>query len=156
MATFLQTDAAILYSDGASASTSTIAAFAKRGLREIVALKKEFGYRLILDDSHAMGVLGGCGRGSLEKWGLKPMRHCEILTFSIENAFRSVGGVTVGSEGECLFQNDEALMQTLQVALVSLQHLYLYLQQQHLNRGGGSSKIEWSGILLPVPVLLLF
>jgi serine palmitoyltransferase len=31
MATFLQTDAAILYSDGASASTSTIAAFAKRG-----------------------------------------------------------------------------------------------------------------------------
>jgi serine palmitoyltransferase len=72
-------------------------------LREIVALKEEFGYRLILDDSHAVGVLGGCGRGSLEKWGLKPMRHCEILTFSIENAF---GSVTVGSEGECLFQND--------------------------------------------------
>ena len=59
-------------------------------LREIVALKEEFGYRLILDDSHAVGVLGGCGRGSLEKWGLKPMRHCEILTFSIENAFGSV------------------------------------------------------------------
>jgi serine palmitoyltransferase len=31
MATFLQTNAAILYSDGASASTSTVAAFAKRG-----------------------------------------------------------------------------------------------------------------------------
>jgi len=27
------------------------------------------------------------------------MVHCEILTFSIENAFGSVGGMTVGSEG---------------------------------------------------------
>jgi hypothetical protein len=31
------------------------------------------------------------------------MQHCEILIFSIENAFGSVGGITVGSEGNGLF-----------------------------------------------------
>ena len=169
---FLGTEGAILYSDGASASTSTLAAFAKRGdllivdegvnealltginlsranvryfrhndmkdlrrilekvqqqdvslkrkatdqrrflvvegiyrnwgtiapLKEIVALKEEFHYRLIVDDSQGMGTLGKSGRGSLEHAGLKPMVHCEILTFSLENAFGSVGGMTVGSE----------------------------------------------------------
>ena len=177
LSSFLQTDGAILYSDGASAATSTVAAFAKRGdllvvdegvneallvgvslsranvryfrhndvqdlrrvlekvrqqdgvlkrkptdqrrflvveglyknwgtlcpLEEVVKLKEEFCYRLILDDSHAMGTMGEFGRGSLERCGLRPMRHCEILTFSIENALGSVGGVTVGSEGEMIF-----------------------------------------------------
>ena len=172
MSTFLGTEGAILYSDGASAATSTVAAFAKRGdllivdegvsdallvgvtlsranvryfrhndvkdlrrvlekvaaqdaalqrkptdqrrfliveglyrnwgtlapLREIVRLKEEFRYRLILDDSHGVGTLGENGRGSLEHAGLKPMVHCEILTFSLENALGSVGGMTVGSE----------------------------------------------------------
>ncbi len=169
---FLGTEGAILYSDGASASTSTLAAFAKRGdmlivdegvnealltginlsranvryfrhndmkdlrrilekvkqqdislkrkatdqrrflvvegmyrnwgtlapLKEIVALKEEFHYRLIVDDSHGIGTLGKSGRGSLEHAGLKPMIHCEILTFGLENALGSVGGMTVGSE----------------------------------------------------------
>ncbi|KAL9178616.1 hypothetical protein ACHAXT_001954 [Thalassiosira profunda] len=172
MSEFLGTEQAILYSDGASAATSTVAAFAKRGdllivdegvseallvgvtlsranvryfrhndvkdlrrvlervaaqdatlkrkatdqrrflvveglyrnwgtiapLREIVKLKEEFHYRLILDDSHGIGTLGANGRGSLEHHGLKPMVHCEILTFSLENALGSVGGMTVGSE----------------------------------------------------------
>ncbi|KAL7516050.1 hypothetical protein ACHAWX_001108 [Stephanocyclus meneghinianus] len=172
MARFLGTEGAVLYSDGASAATSTVAAFAKRGdllvvdegvnealvvgvmlsranvryfrhndvadlrrvlekvrgqdealgrrptdqrrflvveglyknwgtvcpLNEVVALKEEFCYRLILDDSHAMGTMGETGRGSLERCGLLPMVHCEILTFSIENSFGSVGGITVGSE----------------------------------------------------------
>lgn len=172
MSNFLGTEGAILYSDGASASTSTLAAFAKRGdllivdegvneallvgvnlsranvryfrhndmkdlrrilekvrsqdvamkrkatdqrrflvvegmyrnwgtlapLKEIVSLKEEFSYRLIVDDSHGIGTLGPNGRGSLEHAGLKPMVHCEILTFSLEYAFGSVGGMTVGSE----------------------------------------------------------
>ncbi|KAL7530637.1 hypothetical protein ACHAXR_005662, partial [Thalassiosira sp. AJA248-18] len=172
MSNFLGTEGAILYSDGASASTSTMAAFAKRGdllivdegvneallvgvtlsranvryfrhndvrdlrrvlekvraqdvavkrkptdqrrylvveglyrnwgtlspLKEIVALKEEFHYRLIVDDSHGIGTLGKNGRGSLEHHGLKPMVHAEILTFSLENALGSVGGMTVGSE----------------------------------------------------------
>jgi len=67
-------------------------------LKEIVALKEEFHYRLILDDSHGIGTLGANGRGSLEHHNLKPMIHAEILTFSLENALGSVGGMTVGSE----------------------------------------------------------
>ena len=172
MSSFLETEGAILYSDGASAVTSTVAAFAKRGdllvvdegvnetllvgvnlsranvryfrhndvrdlrrtlekvaaqdaalkrkgtdqrrfiivegvyrnwgtfapLKQIADLKEEFNYRLIVDDSHGIGVLGKTGRGSLEYAGLKPMVHCEILTFSIENALGSVGGMTVGNE----------------------------------------------------------
>ena len=169
---FLGTEGAILYSDGASASTSTVAAFAKRGdllvvdegcneallvgvtlsranvryfrhnsvrdlrrvlekiaaqdgargrgptdqrrflvveglyrnwgtiapLDEIVKLKEEFHYRLILDDSHGMGALGASGRGALEHHGLRHMEHAEIVTFSLEYSLGSVGGMTVGSE----------------------------------------------------------
>jgi len=172
VSSFLHTEGAILYSDGASAATSTVAAFAKRGdllivdegvsesllvgvtlsranvryfrhndvrdlrrvlekvaaqdaalarkatdqrrflvveglyrnwgtiapLEEICKLKEEFCYRLILDDSHGIGTLGKYGRGSLEHAGLKPMVHAEIVTFSLENALGSVGGMTVGSE----------------------------------------------------------
>lgn len=172
VSSWLGTEGAILYSDGASAATSTVAAFAKRGdllivdegvseallvgvtlsranvryfrhndvrdlrrvlekvaaqdislkrkpadqrrflvieglyrnwgtvapIREIVALKEEFRYRLILDDSHAIGALGAHGRGSLEHAGLKPMVHAEIVTFGLEHALGSVGGMTVGSE----------------------------------------------------------
>jgi serine palmitoyltransferase len=58
-------------------------------LDEIVKLKEEFFYRLILDDSHGM---------TLERFGLQPTVHCEILTFSLEYSLGSVGGVTVGCE----------------------------------------------------------
>ena len=58
-------------------------------LDEIVKLKEEFFYRLILDDSHGM---------TLERFGLRPTVHCEILTFSLEYSLGSVGGVTVGCE----------------------------------------------------------
>ena len=65
-------------------STSMIAP-----LDEIVKLKEEFFYQLILDISHGM---------TLECFGLRPMVHCEILTFSLEHSLGSVGGVRVGCE----------------------------------------------------------
>lgn len=67
-------------------------------LKEICELKEEFKYRLILDDSQGMGTLGKGGRGTLEHFGLVPMVHAEIVTFSLENALGSIGGMTVGSE----------------------------------------------------------
>ena len=168
----MNTDEAIMYSDGASAATSTVAAFAKRGdllvvdegiyealgtgvalsranikyfrhndmddlrrvlervhatdqqikrksseqrrfivveglyknygtiapLDKIIALKEEFAYRLIVDESYAFGTLGETGKGTIEMFGVKPMRDVEIITFSLENSIGSVGGVTVGSE----------------------------------------------------------
>lgn len=169
---FTQTQGAIMYSDGASACTSTVAAFAKRGdllvcdenvyealgtgvtlsranvryfrhndvddlrrvlerieatdrrlgrksrdqrrfivvegvyrnygtvapLDEIVELKNEFRYRLVLDESHSFGTLGATGRGAVEHFGLRPMLDVEIITISLENALGSIGGVTVGNE----------------------------------------------------------
>lgn len=172
MTAFLQTDGAILYSDGAAASASTVAAFAKRGdllvvdegiyealgtgvilsranvkyfkhndmedlrrvleriqatdeslnrkkndqrrfivcealyknygtlcpLDELIKLKEEFCYRLILDESFSFGSLGQTGKGALEHFNLEHMRHAEIVTFSLENTMGSIGGITVGNE----------------------------------------------------------
>jgi len=172
MAEFTSTEEAILYSDGATAASSTVAAFAKRGdllvvdegvyealgtgvtlsranikyfkhndmkdlrrvlervqatdeslgrkrndqrrfivveglyknygtvcpLNELVQLKQEFSYRLILDESFSFGVLGKTGQGALEHFGLKTMVDSEITIISMENALGSVGGVTVGNE----------------------------------------------------------
>lgn len=169
---FTNTSSAILYSDGASCSASTIAAFANRGdllvvdegvyealgtginlsranvkyfkhndmedlrrvlerieatdqqlgrqkndqrrfivvegiyknygtvcpMDELIKLKEEFCYRLILDDSFSFGVLGDTGRGALEHFGLKPMKHAEIICVSLENSMGSIGGITIGNE----------------------------------------------------------
>lgn len=67
-------------------------------LDELVKLKEEFCYRLILDESFSFGAMGDTGRGALEYFGLKPMRHAEIITISLENSMGSIGGITVGNE----------------------------------------------------------
>lgn len=169
---FLHTDGAILYSDGASTCSSTVAAFCKRGdllvvdegvyeplltgvtlsranvkyfkhndmrdlrnvlqqvqamdkklgrkpnaqrrfivaeglykntgtivpLDELVALKHEFHYRLILDESFSFGTLGPTGRGVIEMYGQKIMHDAEIVTVSMENSMGSIGGITVGTD----------------------------------------------------------
>jgi len=65
-------------------------------LDELVKLKHEFCYRLILDESNSFGVLGSTGRGALEYFGLRHMCDAEIVTISLEQSLASVGGVTVG------------------------------------------------------------
>jgi len=65
-------------------------------LDELVKLKHEFCYRLILDESYSFGVLGSTGRGALEYFGLRYMCDAEIVTISLEQTLASVGGVTVG------------------------------------------------------------
>eukprot|EP00557_Chaetoceros_sp_GSL56_P006864 CAMPEP_0176497408 /NCGR_PEP_ID=MMETSP0200_2-20121128/11707_1 /TAXON_ID=947934 /ORGANISM="Chaetoceros sp., Strain GSL56" /LENGTH=554 /DNA_ID=CAMNT_0017895417 /DNA_START=535 /DNA_END=2199 /DNA_ORIENTATION=+ len=67
-------------------------------LDELVKLKEEFCYRLILDESFSFGAMGATGRGALEHFGLKPMQHAEIITISLENSMGSIGGITVGNE----------------------------------------------------------
>jgi serine palmitoyltransferase len=172
VADFTGTDDAILYSDGASTVTSTIAAFCKRGdllivdeavyepirtgvvlsranvkwfahndmndlrrvltqvqesdkklgrklnaqrrflvveglykntgnicpLNEIVKLKHEFKYRLIMDESFSFGTLGATGRGLTELYQQKMMHDVEIVVVSLENAMGSVGAMTIGTE----------------------------------------------------------
>ncbi len=62
-------------------------------LPEIVPLCKEFGVRLMVDDAHAMGVLGG-GRGTGAHFGMTDDVDLIMSTFS--KSFASLGGFIAG------------------------------------------------------------
>jgi 8-amino-7-oxononanoate synthase len=65
-------------------------------LPEIVALCKEFGARIMVDDAHGLGVLGSGGRGVLEHFGLTDQVDLVMGTFS--KSFASLGGFVAGDE----------------------------------------------------------
>lgn len=65
-------------------------------LPEIVALKDEFLYRIVLDESLSFGTMGATGRGLVEHFQLKPS-DVEVLLVPLDTTLASVGGVCVGS-----------------------------------------------------------
>lgn len=67
-------------------------------LDQIVEMKHEFHYRLILDESFSFGTLGPTGKGALELFGKRLMFDAEIVTVALENALGSIGGMTIGNE----------------------------------------------------------
>ncbi len=64
-------------------------------LPEIIPLCKEYGARLMVDDAHAIGVLGG-GRGTSAHFGVTDDVDLIMGTFS--KSFASLGGFIAGSE----------------------------------------------------------
>jgi 8-amino-7-oxononanoate synthase len=64
-------------------------------LPEIVPLAKKYGARLMVDDAHATGVLGG-GRGTAAHFGMTPDVDLIMSTFS--KSFASLGGFIAGDE----------------------------------------------------------
>ncbi len=64
-------------------------------LPEIVPLCRQYGARLMVDDAHAMGVLGG-GRGTAAHFGLTDEVDLIMSTFS--KSFASLGGFIAGDE----------------------------------------------------------
>ena len=64
-------------------------------LAEIAVLKDKYKYRLIVDESVALGVLGASGRGASEAAGLAP-EDVEIVGASLGNAIATVGGFCAG------------------------------------------------------------
>jgi len=62
-------------------------------LPEIVPLCKQFGVRLMVDDAHSVGVLGG-GRGTAAHFGLTDEVDLIMGTFS--KSFASIGGYLAG------------------------------------------------------------
>ncbi|HEY71273.1 MAG TPA: aminotransferase class I/II-fold pyridoxal phosphate-dependent enzyme [Anaerolineae bacterium] len=64
-------------------------------LPEIVPLCKEFGARLMVDDAHAIGVLGG-GRGTAAHFGMT--EDVDLIMGTFSKAFASLGGFIAGSE----------------------------------------------------------
>jgi 8-amino-7-oxononanoate synthase len=61
----------------------------------IVELCKKYGARLMVDDAHAMGVLGG-GKGTAAHFGLTESVDLIMATFS--KSFASLGGFIAGDE----------------------------------------------------------
>src|ERR1700684_1925193 len=59
-------------------------------LPEILEVKKEFGFFLLVDESHASGVLGACGRGTDEHFGIAT-DEVDIWTWSVGKSISSTG-----------------------------------------------------------------
>lgn len=64
-------------------------------LPELLPLCKHYGVRIMVDDAHAMGVLGG-GRGTAAHFGVTDQVDLIMSTFS--KSFASLGGFIAGDE----------------------------------------------------------
>ena len=65
-------------------------------LPEIVALAREFGARVMVDDAHGLGVIGEGGRGTASYFGLEDQVDVIMGTFS--KSLASLGGFMAGKE----------------------------------------------------------
>lgn len=62
----------------------------------LVALKKEFGAFLMVDEAHALGVLGKTGKGTAEHFGLQP-GDIDITMGTLSKTCCTCGGYIAGS-----------------------------------------------------------
>ena len=81
----------LIVTDGVFSMSGTIAQ-----VPELVALAEEFGAGLVLDDAHAVGVVGPGGRGTAAKYGLET--RADISTGTFSKSFASLGGFAVGDK----------------------------------------------------------
>lgn len=65
-------------------------------LKRIIELKNEYKYRVILDDTMALGVLGKKGRGSIDHWDVK-VEDVDILCAGLDATVATTGGFCIGS-----------------------------------------------------------
>jgi 7-keto-8-aminopelargonate synthetase-like enzyme len=65
-------------------------------LPDIVRLAKTYRARVLVDDAHGVGVMGECGRGTAEHFGLQDEVDLIMGTFS--KSFASTGGFVAGAE----------------------------------------------------------
>jgi 8-amino-7-oxononanoate synthase len=64
-------------------------------LPEIIPVCKKYGARLMVDDAHAVGVLG-CGKGTAEHFGVT--RDVDLIMSTFSKSFASLGGFIAGDE----------------------------------------------------------
>jgi len=65
-------------------------------LREIIALCKKYGARLMVDDAHGTGVIGRTGRGLIEV--CEAWDDVDLITGTFSKTFAHVGGYVVASK----------------------------------------------------------
>ncbi|WP_037066825.1 aminotransferase class I/II-fold pyridoxal phosphate-dependent enzyme [Allorhizobium undicola] len=63
----------------------------------LLALKQRFGFWLMMDEAHSLGVLGSTGRGTFEHFGLDA-RDVDIWMGTLSKTTCSCGGYIAGSE----------------------------------------------------------
>ena len=61
----------------------------------LAGLKKKYGFYLLVDEAHAVGVYGQEGRGLLDEAGMSSI--ADMLTFTLSKSFALQGGVVLGS-----------------------------------------------------------
>ncbi|MGQ9820050.1 MAG: aminotransferase class I/II-fold pyridoxal phosphate-dependent enzyme [Candidatus Kapaibacteriales bacterium] len=65
-------------------------------LGELIPILKKYNARILVDDAHAIGVIGPNGRGTAHYWGLVEETDLTMGTFS--KTFASLGGFVCGPE----------------------------------------------------------
>ena len=80
-----ETAGTLIVTDGVFSMSGDIAK-----LPEIVALAKKYGARVMVDDSHGLGVLGEGGRGTASYFGLED--EVDILMGTFSKSLASLGG----------------------------------------------------------------
>jgi 8-amino-7-oxononanoate synthase len=63
---------------------------------DLVALKKKHGCRILVDDAHAIGVMGPNGNGTAAHFGLND--EVDLITGTFSKSFASLGGFVAGEE----------------------------------------------------------
>jgi 8-amino-7-oxononanoate synthase len=76
-------------------------------LPELIELKKEFGCYLMIDEAHALGVLGANGRGTHEHFGVAA-KDVDIWTGSLAKAIPSNGGFAAVSQELAIYMQHSA------------------------------------------------
>jgi 8-amino-7-oxononanoate synthase len=63
---------------------------------DLVELKKKHRFRILIDDAHAIGVMGEKGNGTAAHFGLN--REVDLITGTFSKSFASLGGFVAGDE----------------------------------------------------------
>ncbi len=96
----LQTATNIVSETGGGILVISEGVFGMRGdqgkLREIVALKQKYNFRLLVDDAHGFGTLGKTGAGAGEEQGVQDEIDVYFATFA--KSMGSVGAFLAGDE----------------------------------------------------------
>lgn len=81
----------LLVTDGVFSTSGEIV-----NLPELIKVTKKYNARVVVDDAHAIGVIGKGGRGTASHFGLENEVDLTFGTFS--KTFASLGGFVVGNE----------------------------------------------------------
>ena len=76
-------------------------------LPELIAIKKEFGCFLLMDEAHAVGVVGPTGRGTEEHFAIGP-EGVDLWTGSLAKSIPSTGGFAAMSQELAIYMQHAA------------------------------------------------